>query len=112
MCNGFGMIVSNELKGYFTAPDTEGDISHSDILRALGWKDSDNQFTRRFVRVECPDWTIDSFRFDEDDTLPGWAEENKTEIMALVKNALNKADTALAEYQKVCAPALAQLYKS
>jgi len=101
MCNGFGMIVTSEMKGYFVEPDTSGDVSHADILNRLGWQDSDNQFTRRFVRVECGDWTMGSFRFDEDDTLPGWAEEHRDEIIALVDKTLTAAAPAWAEYEKV-----------
>ena len=119
MCNGFGMIVSGEIKGYFTMPDSDGDISHSDILRALGWKDNEEQFNRRFVRIECPNWTIDSFRFDERESLPGWAEENTDAIKAMVERALSKAapayaeyervrDAAYAEYKRVTAPAYAE----
>ena len=101
MCNGFGMIVSSEIKGYFTMPDSDGDMSHSDILRALGWKDNEEQFNRRFVRIECPNWTIDSFRFDERESLPGWAEENTDAIKAMVERALSKAAPAYAEFKKV-----------
>ena len=111
MCNGFGMIVSSEIKGYFTMPDSDGDISHSDILRALGWKDNEEQFNRRFVRIECPNWTIDSFRFDERESLPGWAEENTDAIKAMVERALSKAAPAYAEFENVRAPAYAEFKK-
>jgi hypothetical protein len=111
MCNGFGMIVTSELKGYFVEPNNDGDVSHSEILKRLDWKDNDNQFTRRFVRVECWDWTMGSFRFDEDDTLPGWAEEHRDEIISLVDKTLAATVPAWAEYRKVRAPARAEYEK-
>ena len=111
MCNGFGMIVSSEIKGYFTMPDSDGDMSHSDILEALGWKDNEEQFNRRFVRIECPNWTIDSFRFDERESLPGWAEENTDAIKAMVERALSKAAPAYAEYERVRDAAYAEFKK-
>ena len=101
MCNGFGMIVRNDLRAYFTTPDKDGNISHSDILAALKWKENTDQFNRRFIRVECPDWTMGSFRFDEAGTLPGWAEEKADEIRAMVERELEKAAPALAEYKRV-----------
>jgi hypothetical protein len=111
MCNGFGMIITSELKGYFTTPDSDGDVSHSDILSALGWQDNEDQFTRRFVRIECPDWTIVSFRFDEDSTLPGWAEENRDGIISLVDKTMSATAPARAEHEKVRAPARAEYEK-
>jgi len=111
MCNGFGMIVSKDMKAYFTTPDSDGDVSHSEILKALGWEDTTNIHLRNFVRVECADWTIKSFRFDEDSTLPGWAEENKDEIVGFVKKALRRAAPARAEYEKVCDAARAEYEK-
>ena len=105
------MIVSKDLKAYFTMPDNGGDISHSEILKALGWKENTNIQLRNFVRVQCADWKISSFEFDEMNTLPGWAEENKEEIKSLVKKALRRAAPALAEYEKVCDHALAEYEK-
>ena len=109
MCNGFGMIVSKDGKGYFTMPDNEGDISHSTILAALGWKENTDVNHRNFVRIECSDWTMKSFHFDEESTLPGWVDE--TEIKTLVSKTLKKAAPAYAEYEKVCAPARAEYEK-
>jgi hypothetical protein len=105
------MIVSKDMKAYFTMPDESGDMSHSDILRALGWKDNNDPFLRSFVRVQCPDWDIKGFEFDEQGTLPGWAEENRDEIIGLTKKALRKAAPARAEYEKVTAPARAEYEK-
>ena len=80
MCNGFGLIVDKNLDVYFVEPDSEGDVSHSEILYRLGWNDSQDTYIRSFVRIEFPDWTPESFQFDEEDTLPGWAEERRVEI--------------------------------
>jgi hypothetical protein len=101
MCEGFGMIISKEIKGYFIEPDSGGDISHSDILARLGWVENSDKHLRKFVRVEVPDWIIASFRFDESITLPGWAESAKDDIIALVTKTLEKTAPAYAEYQRV-----------
>jgi len=114
--------VNNNLDVYFCEPDKEGSISHSEILLRLNWPDNDDAFVRRFVRVECMDWTVASFRFDEDQTLPGWAEQNRVEIINRVELISSKIAQALAEYEKVraqawaeyvivCAPALAEYEK-
>ena len=111
MCQGFGCIVNNNLDVYFCEPDKEGSISHSEILLRLNWPDNDDAFVRRFVRVECMDWTVASFRFDEDQTLPGWAEQNRVEIINRVELISSKIAQALAEYEKVRAQALAEYVK-
>ena len=111
MCQGFGCIVNNNLDVYFCEPDKEGSISHSEILLRLNWPDNDDAFVRRFVRVECMDWTVASFRFDEDQTLPGWAEQNRVEIINRVELISSKIAQALAEYEKVRAQAWAEYEK-
>jgi len=111
MCNGFGMIVTKDLKAYFCELNMDGDCSHSEILKRLGLKDNRDLFTRNFVRVQCPDWKIKSFEFDEEASLPGWAEENRQEIINLVGKTLKKAYPAYAEYQKVSGPAWAEYQK-
>lgn len=111
MCQGFGMIVSKDMRGYFCEPDTHGDVSHSTILNRLGWKDSQDQHLRAFVRVECADWTISSFRFDEPSSLPGWAENGRDEIINIASRTLSKTAPALAEYKKVRGVALAKYRK-
>ena len=111
MCEGFGTIVSNELKVYFIESDYDGNVSHSEILKRLGWTDNTDPHLRHFVRTECADWKIKSFRFDEEDTLPGWAEENRQEIINLVGKTLKKVYPALAEYKKVRDPAWAEYKK-
>ena len=107
MCEGLGLIVSKELKAYFCEPD-RNDCSHSEILKRLGWKENGNQYLRNFVRVQFPDWTPDLFEFDEEDTLPGWAEEHRAEIATECSRILNLCAPALAEYEKVRDPAWAE----
>jgi hypothetical protein len=122
MCKGFGMVITKELKGYFCEPDINANCSHSETIERLGIKENKNRFIRNFVRIQCPDWKIGSFEFDEDGTLPGWAEENRGEIINLVGKTLKKAaqayteyekvrDQAWAEYKKVRDPALAEYKK-
>ena len=111
MCNGFGMIVTKDLKAYFCELNMDGDCSHSEILKRLGLKDNRDLFTRNFVRVQCPDWKIKSFEFDEEASLPGWAEENRQEIINLVGKTLKKAYPAYAEYKKVRDAAWAEYQK-
>ena len=109
MCDGFGCIIGKDLQLYFIEPDQGGDVSHSTILERLGWKENKNIHLRNFVRVECSDWTIKSFRFDEDKTLPGWVD--KEEIIKLVTKTLRRAAPAWAEYKKVTVPAWAEYKK-
>ena len=109
MCEGFGMIVDRTGQGYFIEPDLDGDISHSDILKRLGWVENTETVHRNFVRVECRDWTMATFKFDEESTLPGWVDEEAARN--LVSKILDKAAPAWAEYEKVIAPALAEYEK-
>jgi hypothetical protein len=104
MCNGFGAIVTQDAV-YFCEPDKDGDIGHSEILNRLGWSENADPFIRHFVRVECSNWKLDSFRFDENETLPGWVdEESCRERVAMV---LARCAPAWAAYDAVQAPALA-----
>ena len=116
MCEGFGAVYYKTGKAFFTAPDKGGDIRHTAILAAVGRRDNKDQFNRTFVRIECPDWTINSFRFDEENTLPGWAEEAREDIMLWVEKTLSicapayaeydrARDAACAEYNRVCSTA-------
>ena len=108
MCQGFGLIVNKELKAYFMEPDNEGDCSHSDLLKRLGWKENNNIHLRDFVRIEFTDWQSESFRFDEENTLPGWVENNRDEIQNKCIHILNLCAPARAEYENVRAPAWAE----
>ena len=132
MCEGFGVIVTKDGRYLFCEPDADGNVSHSEILRRAGIKENADQFNRAFVRVEIPTWKIGSFRFDENDTLPGWVDEDavKTRCNKLLKRvaparaeykkACDSAwaeykkvrDSAWAEYKKECAPALAEYEKA
>ena len=119
MCNGFGLIVDKNLDAYFIEPDDEGDVSHSDIIYRLGWSDSQDTYIRSFVRIEFPDWTPESFQFDEEDTLPGWAEEHRVEIKdkcvgileicaPIHKQRQQAIEVATQEFDKVNEPAWAE----
>lgn len=99
MCKGFGMIICKSLKGYFIEPTQYGDISHRDILNRMDKVENESAYLRDFVRIECPDWTFTSFRFDEPRTLPGWVEENREEIIDLVKKTLVKAFKLYREFR-------------
>jgi hypothetical protein len=112
MCNGFGIIVTKDGRYLFIEPDSDGNVSHSEILRRAWIKDvgsSEDIFTRPFVRVEIPTWKIGSFRFDEQNTLPGWVDED--EVKTRCNKLLKRVYPALAEYKKVTAPALAEYKK-
>jgi len=111
MCNGFGIIVDKELNLWFSEPDNTGDCSHSMTIQRLGWTENRNINLRHFVRVQFKDWTPNSFMFDEDDTLPGWCEENRDEIKNKCVVLLLRCAPAWAEYKKVCAPAWAEYEK-
>jgi L-rhamnose mutarotase len=123
MCEGFGVIVTKDGRYLWIEPDSNGNVSHSDILRRAGIKDiveSGDMFTRPFVRVEIPTWKIGSFRFDEQNTLPGWVDEDavKTRCNKLLKRVApacaecEKVRTlACAEYQKVRTLAWAEYQK-
>ena len=117
MCEGFGVIVTKDSRYLFCEPDSDGNVSHSEILKRAGIKENSDPFNRAFVRVEIPTWKIGSFRFDEDSTLPGWVDEDavKTRCNKLLKRVApalaeyeKVRDVALAEYKKVRAPALAE----
>jgi len=111
MCKGFGVIVDRGLNVWFSEQDYGGDCSHSTTLEHLGWEDNADPFLRYFVRVQFPDWTAASFEFDEEDTLPGWAEEHRQEIQKRCTKVLEKLAAARAEYEKLCAPARAEYDK-
>lgn len=100
MCRGFGAIVDKDLNIYFTAPDKYLNVSHTDILNALGWVENRFTFSRNFVRIECPDWTINSFIFDELGTLPQFAEENQDEIKNKVAKILDRIEEKALAYKE------------
>ena len=102
MCEGFGGIVTQDGRILFCEPDGDGDCSHSELLSRIGMQDNRDKFIRPFVRFEFPDWTLDSFRWDECDTLPGWvADEHERGC----KRLLERAAAAWDEYEKVRAAA-------
>ncbi len=85
MCEGFGGIVTQAGRVLFCEPDSDGNCSHSELLKRLGMKDNSDRFVRHFVRFEFPTWEVTSFRWDEDDSLPGWVtDDNKAACIALL----------------------------
>jgi Txe/YoeB family toxin of Txe-Axe toxin-antitoxin module len=91
MAEGLAILIGQGLSCFWIEPDITGDsISHSSILERLEWNDSENRELRRFVRVQVPSWNIENFEFDEDNSIPGWAENNIQEIKEAVEKILDK----------------------
>lgn len=111
MCIGFGGILTRTGEIFFPTPDLGLDCSHSALLKALGIPDNHSPFNRNFVRWECSDWSAASFEWDENGTLPGWAEELAVEAQDKIAKLCERIAPAYAEYQKVNAPALAEYEK-
>jgi hypothetical protein len=82
MCYGFGVVVTKDLKCWFVEPDIRGNVSHEIIIDRLICSRDIPPFIdleprpRRFVRIEFPDWTEESYRVDEIGTIPTWFEED------------------------------------
>ena len=112
MCEGFGLVIDKELNAWFCEPE-QGEIncSHTKELKRLGWVENTSEFIRSFVRVQYPDWIPGSFEFDEESTLPGWAEEHRQEIQDKCNRVLAECAVAWAKFLKVRAPALAEYKK-
>jgi ATP/maltotriose-dependent transcriptional regulator MalT len=81
--------------------------------------DNEDQFNRPFIRFQFPEWTEESFEWDEEDTLPAWVTEEHEESAKKVLLRISPAwaeydkvrDQALAEYKKVRDQALAEYKK-
>ena len=120
MCNGFGCIATQDGRILFMEPDENGNVSHSDILHRAEIKENNSAIIRNFVRVEFPDWTEKSFRWDERSTLPGWADSAVEErckklllrISPLYAEYRTTTDQAEAEYHKTNDPAWAEYRKT
>ena len=108
MCSGFGCIATRDGRILFVEPDGSGDVSHSDILRRAGMEENKSAIFRDFVRVEFPNWTEKSFRWDEYSTLPGWAD---SEVEERCKKLLLRISPLYAEYRKIKDPAWAEYRK-
>jgi hypothetical protein len=101
MCNGFGMIITKDKKFYFCEQDYgDEDMSHSKILQRAPIKENNNPFIRHFVRVECGNWDMESFRFDEEETLPTWVEEERESIWLVTSAILSKVAPLYFDYRK------------
>lgn len=90
MAVGAGILVSQAIKCYWTDIDLNGNQNHRVLIRALGWRENTDARLRRFVRVEVKDWDMKNFSFDENGTLPGWAENNVQEIKDAVAKIIEK----------------------
>ena len=108
MCNGFGCIATRDGRILFIEPDENGNVSHSDILCRAGIKENDSAIIRNFVRVEFPDWTENSFHWDEQNTLPGWADSTVEERC---KKLLLRLSPLYTEYHKITDQVLAEYHK-
>lgn len=101
MATGFGIIISQGLNAYWTAGDGfNGDTSHTDIIERLGWQENRDVYLRHFVRVEIPRWEFGNFRYDEPNSLPGWAEGRDEEIKDTVHKILGKVNAIRHKYEK------------
>jgi hypothetical protein len=60
---------------YWCEPNLEGDCAHREIIIRLGWTENADLYRRDFVRLQAEDWTMETYRVDEPDTLPGWVDE-------------------------------------
>jgi hypothetical protein len=108
MCDGFGIIVTKDGRFLWIEPDKEGDVSHSEIISRAGLTEDHNPLeSRKFVRIEFPDWTEGSFRFDENSSLPAWLDEDETKEKCI--KVLLRVQPIWAEYDKVVDPAQAEM---
>ncbi len=97
MAKGFGIIATKDGQ-LFIEPDKLGDVSHNEILKRAGIEEN-TSLQRDFVKVQFPDWTENSFRWNEDETLPIWADE---EMEERCKKLLLRVAPIWDEYNKVC----------
>lgn len=103
MSNGMAFLIRQNLLPVFIEEKMGYyDVDHPLILKRAGWKENTSAYVRFFVRVECPDWTMDSFKYDESNTLPAWAENQDEEIRYRVGRTLKKINAAHSEYLEAC----------
>jgi len=76
MCDGFGGFLHKNGTVYFIEPDSDGDISHSNVLSRMPahLKDDD-----ALVAFEFPNWTAESFRWDSY-SAPEWQEGQRCRL--------------------------------
>jgi len=95
MCDEFSCLFSNDGRVLWNLRH-----SHSAIANAAGLKDKTTGTRRKYLKVECRDLTLNSFRIDESDDLPTWYEERQSELRAALEGILKK----YADYKAKCAP--------
>lgn len=113
MAKGFVIIVTKD-RAQFIEPTMSGDVSYSWILKRAGIEEYRTPLRRHFVRVQFANWTEDSFLWDEDETLPIWANDEMEERckklllrVAPIWNEFNKIRVqASDEFNKIYAPLL------
>jgi hypothetical protein len=98
MADGFGILIQQNLTGFWIEGDENDSISHSSILERLGWNENRNPIVRYFARVQVPYYEMENFEFDEGSTLPGWAENNVEEIKEVTRKILNKVKPIMKKY--------------
>jgi hypothetical protein len=89
VADGFGALCAQCLDLYWIE-DTGSGVSHSEILRRMGWEENNDVYVRFFVRIEIPGYLPRRFKFDESSTLPGWTENNLDEIKDKALKTLDK----------------------
>ena len=112
MCQGFSGFYSKDGRVFFSAPDNNGDCSHSDCADRLQEKEIPED---EIIAFEYPIWTLKSFHWDFDD-ISKWANKSAChrvmrEVKPIWKEYKNAIAPAQAEYENVRAPALAEYKK-
>jgi hypothetical protein len=104
MSTGMAFLVGQDRSVYWTDEDIGSyNVVHEKTLERLGWSDRENvsEFVRFFVRVECPEWDIKRFRYDEAYSLPGWARGSDEEIRTLVGKLLEKINRVHVQFEQI-----------
>ncbi|MFA5152740.1 MAG: hypothetical protein WC554_09290 [Clostridia bacterium] len=103
MCIGFSAIITKDGRILFCEPNSDGNVSHSEILKRAGIEDDAKLLDRTFVRIEFPNWSESSFKFDEPKTLPPWVDEEELKNKSV--KLLNRILPIYNEYNTVENPA-------
>jgi len=104
MCLGFGGFYSKDGKVYFTAPDEDGDCSHSKTAAQMSeWINEED-----LVPFEAAKWTIASFAWHVR-LAPNWADSKAKKIVLAV---MKQVKPIVKEYKKVTDSAWARYLKN
>lgn len=77
MCYGMGMVAVENGDIFWIEADSDGNVSHHKILSRGNMIDDES----KIVKIEFPEWTAQSFRFDNL-RMPEWAVETSESIKA------------------------------